>query len=128
LELQIAGLSHDDRCFLKHDCLRLTVWFGESERVGGRLLSGSLLDRCEAAAVEGVLLLRGSSEFGIKHGLQTEDLLTLSRNLPQVLVAVDRSERIEQIAATVEAGLVTSAEFAGSMWMTMSASSRVMPG
>ena len=56
------------------DCLKLTVYFGESDRAGDRLLSDALLDlferhelhaACSCAAVEG---------FGIKHALRTRSL------------------------------------------------------
>jgi len=93
------------------DCLKLTVYFGESDRVDGRLLSDALLDLFERAELRASVLLRGVEGFGIKHQLHTQRFLTLSEDLPLVAVAVDERERIERVlpeaTALVGGGLVT---------------------
>jgi PII-like signaling protein len=93
------------------DSLKLTVYFGESDRVGRRLLASELLDRFEEHAVKASLLLRGIEGFGLKHKLHTQRLLTLSEDLPLVAIAVDSAERIEALLPGVEDlvgdGLVT---------------------
>jgi PII-like signaling protein len=93
------------------DCLKLTTYFGERDRAGGRFLADALLDLYERHQVQASVLLRGAEGFGIKHRLQTQRLLTLSEDLPLVTVAVDRRERIEALRDEVTAlcghGLVT---------------------
>lgn len=93
------------------DCLKLTIYFGESDRVGGRLLSDVLLDIFEEASVRAGVLLRATEGFGIKQRLHTQRLLTLSEDLPLVAVAVDRRERIEallpRVESLIEGGLLT---------------------
>jgi len=91
--------------------LKLSVYFGESDRVGGRLLSDALLDRLASAEVLASALLRGVEGFGIKHQLRTDRLLTLSEDLPLLAVAVDHAERVRRllpdVQAMIEGGLLT---------------------
>ena len=93
------------------DALKLTVYFGESDRVEHHLLSDRLIDAFHAEGVHAAVLLRATEGFGIKQRLHTQRLLTLSEDLPLVAVAVDRSETIERLLPYVEqfvtGGLVT---------------------
>ncbi|HEX7084368.1 MAG TPA: DUF190 domain-containing protein [Gaiellaceae bacterium] len=93
------------------DALKLTVYFGESDRVEGRLLSDALVDLFARHETEASLLLRAVEGFGLKHRLRTSRFLTLSEDLPLVAIAVDRAERIEallpQVLELVGEGLVT---------------------
>lgn len=91
--------------------LKLSVYFGESDRVDGRLLSDVLVDDFQSARVRAAVLLRATEGFGIKHRLHTQRLLTLSEDLPLVAVAVDEPARIEpllpRLQGLVDDGLVT---------------------
>jgi PII-like signaling protein len=93
------------------DALKLTVYFGEHERVGHHLLSDALLDLYHRQQLELAVLLRGVEGFGRRHTLHTTRLLTLSEDLPLVSVAVDTRARIEQtlpqVTEIVGKGLVT---------------------
>jgi PII-like signaling protein len=93
------------------DCLKLTIYFGERDRVGGGFLADALLDLFGRRELETSVLLRGAEGFGAKHRLQTQRLLTLSEDLPLVAVAVDTRERIEALVPEVTSlgggGLVT---------------------
>ena len=79
------------------DALKLTAHFGARDRAGGGLLADALIDVCERHAVRASALFGGIEGFGIKHRLQTERLLTLSEDLPMVVVAVDARERMEAV-------------------------------
>jgi PII-like signaling protein len=96
---------------VNEDCLKLTTYFGERDRVGDGLLADALLDLYGRTGVEASVLLRGAEGFGLKHHLRTDRLLSLSEDLPVVSVAVDRRERIEALLADVtemkRRGLVT---------------------
>ncbi|WP_051325167.1 DUF190 domain-containing protein [Candidatus Solirubrobacter pratensis] len=91
--------------------MKLTTYFGERERAGGRLLSDALLDLYGRHGVKASVLLRGSAGFGARHRLRSADLLTPSEDLPLVSVAIDAPERIDALATEVRAlqqsGLVT---------------------
>lgn len=93
------------------DCLKLTNYFGERHRSGGRFLADALLDLYEERQVATSVLLRGAMGFGLRHHLRTDRLLTLSEDLPVVSVAVDTRRRIEALADEVRAltdtGLIT---------------------
>jgi PII-like signaling protein len=93
------------------DCLKLTTYFGEHDRVGGRFLADELLDVYERHALRVSVLLRGVEGFGVHHRLQTERLLSLSEDLPVVGVAVDSRARVEaaleEVTAMFGHGLIT---------------------
>lgn len=93
------------------DGVKLTTYFGERDRVGGRFLADALAELYAAHDVRTSCVLRGVEGFGARHRLQTERLLTLSEDLPLVSVAVDARERIERLADDVAVlqpgGLVT---------------------
>jgi PII-like signaling protein len=93
------------------DCLKLTTYFGERDRAGGRLLADALLDLYERHEVPMSVLLRGAAGFGRRHQLRTDALLSLSEDLPVVSVAVDTHQRIDRILPEVLAltrkGLLT---------------------
>lgn len=96
---------------MNDDCLKLTTYFGERDRTEHRLVADELLDLYDAHQVETSVLLRGVSGFGLKHHLHTDQLLSLSEDLPLVSVAVDSRERIDALLPAVLAiqrrGLLT---------------------
>ncbi len=91
------------------DALKLSVYVGDRDRIGGRLVADALMDAYEG--VQSSVLLRGLEGFGIGHRLQSERSLTLSEDLPLVAIAVDSPERIEALAAEARGlaahGLIT---------------------
>lgn len=96
---------------MRTEGLKLSVYFGESDRVGGALLSDVLMDRLAAQGTLASALLRGIEGFGIKHQRRTDRLLSLSEDLPLMVVAVDRAARIgglaEEVSPFVGGGLLT---------------------
>jgi PII-like signaling protein len=92
---------------VNHDCLKLTIYFGERDRTHG----GFLAEIYARHELQTSLVMRGVQGFGLEHRLHTDRLLTLSEDLPLVSVAVDARSRIESALAEVEAlrfdGLVT---------------------
>jgi PII-like signaling protein len=83
------------------ECVKLTTYFGERDRCDGRFLADALLDLYGDNAVQASVLMRATEGFGIKHRLQTQQLLTLSEDLPLVSVAIDARERIEALVPEV---------------------------
>lgn len=96
---------------MNEDCLKLTTYFGERDRVGDRFLADAFTNIYARHELQTSLVMRGISGFGVKHHLRTDRLLTLSEDLPIVSVAVDTRERIEKALADVDQlrfhGLVT---------------------
>jgi PII-like signaling protein len=93
------------------DCLKLTVYFGESDRLDGQLLSDALIDVFAQHGLHAAVLMRAVEGFGIKQTLRTDRFLTLSEDLPLVAVAVDERAQIEavlpQVSELLAGGLVT---------------------
>jgi PII-like signaling protein len=93
------------------DCLKLTSYFGERHRSGGRFTADALIELYGRHEIAASILLRGTEGFGLKHHLRTDRSLTLSEDLPVTAIAVDTRSRIEAVLpATVQlnrTGLVT---------------------
>ena len=86
---------------MSHDCLKLTVYCSERARRDDALVCDLLLDLFQRNRVETSILLRGIGGFGLKHHLRTDRTLTLSEDLPLVIVAVDSRELIERLLPDV---------------------------
>jgi PII-like signaling protein len=93
------------------DCLKLTTYFGERDRVHGRPLADVLAGLYAEHRVRTSVLLRGSEGFGTLDHLHTDRLLSLSEDLPALSVAVDRRATIEAmlepLLAAGQPGLIT---------------------
>jgi PII-like signaling protein len=93
------------------ESLKLTTYFWERDRIGGRLVADELLDLYGGREIQSSILLRGIEGFGLEHHLRTDRLLTLSEDLPVASVAVDTPARIERLLDRVleiqRRGLVT---------------------
>ncbi|MCB0828128.1 MAG: DUF190 domain-containing protein [Solirubrobacterales bacterium] len=96
---------------MSRDARKLTIYFGERDRVEERFLADHLLNVFERHQISVSVLMRGAEGFGIKHHLRTDRLLTLSEDLPVVAVAVDVPARIDAALAEVRRlrfdGLIT---------------------
>jgi PII-like signaling protein len=77
------------------DCLKLTTYFGERDRVDGAFLADAFTAIYARHELATSLVMRGVEGFGAKHQLHTDRLLSLSEDLPLVSVAVDTRARIE---------------------------------
>jgi len=94
------------------DGLKLTSYFGERQRAAaGQFTADALLDLYGQHSLAASVLLRGAEGFGARQRLRTDVSLTLSEDLPLIAVAVDRRERIEEVAGPtarlLRSGLVT---------------------
>lgn len=96
---------------MNEDCLKLTTYFGERDRVEGGFLADAFIEIYARHELQTSLAMRGVEGFGVKHHLRTDRLLTVSEDLPLVSVAVDTRGRIEAALADVSElrfnGLVT---------------------
>ena len=96
---------------MNEDCLKLTCYFGERHRSGGRFVADRLLDLYGRHELAASIMLRGVEGFGLKHHLRSDHSLTLSEDLPAVAIAVDTRSRIEAILPEVSGmenlGMVT---------------------
>jgi PII-like signaling protein len=93
---------------------KLTIHFGERDRVGGELLGDALFADFARHGVHTSALIRGVEGYGLRHHRRTDRLLSLSEDLPAVAVAVDVPERIravlDELPGPRGTGLVTLEE------------------
>lgn len=74
---------------------RLTIFVGESDRAGRGPLYSEIVRRARAAGLAGATVLRGVEGFGASSVIHTARLLTMSEDLPMVIVIIDTPEHIE---------------------------------
>ena len=90
---------------------RLTVYLGESDTWHHKPLYSELVHRAHAAGLAGASVLRGIEGFGTSSRIHTSRLLSLSEDLPVVVVVIDEPDRIDaflpQVEEVVAEGLVT---------------------
>ncbi len=90
--------------------VRLTIFVGESDRSHHRPLYTEIVHRAHAAGLAGATVLRGVEGYGASSRIHTARLLSLSEDLPMVIVIVDTEEKVRaflpQLDELVGEGLV----------------------
>lgn len=81
---------------------RLTVFIGESDRYRHTPLSTEIVRRAHQAGLARASVLRGMEGFGASRHVHTTRLLSLSQDLPVVIVIVDQADRIERFALELD--------------------------
>ena len=93
------------------DCLKLASYVGVRHRSGGQFTADALIDLYREQQIAASILFRGMQGFGLKQHLPIDRSLTLSEDLPLMVVAVDARPRIEAVLAQTMAlagpGLIT---------------------
>ena len=89
---------------------RVTIFIGESDQHGHKPLATEIVHRAHAAGIAGATVLRGIEGFGASNHLHSTRILSLSDDLPLVIVIVDTAERIgpflDDISELITEGLV----------------------
>lgn len=81
---------------------RLTVFIGESDQHQHKPLYVEIVHRAHAAGLAGASVLRGIEGFGASQHVHTARILSLTEDLPVVIVIVDDAERIERFALQLD--------------------------
>jgi PII-like signaling protein len=81
---------------------RLMVFIGESDRHHHKPLYSEIVRRAQEAGLAGASVVRGIEGFGASQHVHTARLLSLSEDLPIVIVIVDDAERIDRFALTLD--------------------------
>jgi PII-like signaling protein len=68
---------------------RLSIYIGESDRHGHTSLATEIVHRTHAAALAGASVFRGVEGYGASNHIHTTRILSLSDDLPIVIVIVD---------------------------------------
>jgi PII-like signaling protein len=81
---------------------RLTIIIGESDRHGHTPLATEIIQRAHAAGLAGATALRGIEGYGRSNHIHTTRILSLSDDLPVVIVIVDADERIQGFLSVLD--------------------------
>jgi PII-like signaling protein len=94
------------------EATKLTVYIGDDHRYGRKLLSRAVVELLHAEGIAGATVLHGIEGYGSDRQIHTARILDLSADLPVLVVAVDRSEKIAAVVPKlepmIEKGLVTT--------------------
>jgi uncharacterized protein len=89
---------------------RLTIFIGESDHFGHTPLATEIVQRAHAAGMAGATVLRGVEGFGASNHIHTTRILSLSDDLPMVVIIIDNHDRIDaflpQLDELITEGLV----------------------
>jgi uncharacterized protein len=95
---------------LEGSALRLTVFVGEDDQWHHKPLYTEIVHRAHDAGLAGASVLRGVEGYGASSRIHTARLLSLSEDLPVVIVIVDAEEKVRgflpQLDELVAEGLV----------------------
>lgn len=79
---------------LEGSALRLTIFIGESDQWHRHPLYTEIVHRAHAAGLAGATVLHGVEGYGASSRIHTTRLLSLSQDLPVVIVIVDAEEKV----------------------------------
>ena len=82
--------------------VRLTIFIGESDRYHHRPLFTEIVHRAHSAGLAGASVLRGVEGYGASSRIHTARLLSLSEDLPIVIVIVDTEEKVRAFLPVLE--------------------------
>jgi PII-like signaling protein len=93
---------------------KLTVYTGDSFRYGHKKLYGAIVEVLHEEGIAGATVLHGIEGYGADKQIHTARILDLSGDLPVIIIAVDRADKIEAVLpkldAMIDKGLVTTEE------------------
>lgn len=91
---------------------QLNVYTGDSFRHGNKPLYRAIVELLHSENIAGATVLHGIEGYGGDKQIHTSRILDLSNDLPVVVIAVDRAEKIEAVLPKldeiVDKGLVTT--------------------
>ena len=91
--------------------LRLTAYVSENDQFRHRPLYTEIVHRARAAGLAGACVNRGCEGYGASSRIHTSRLLSLSEDLPALVIVIDEPARIReflpQVQEMVTKGLIT---------------------
>lgn len=90
--------------------LRLTIFVGADDRWHHRPLHQEIVHRAHEAGLAGATVLHGSEGYGRSSLIHTTRLLSLTEDLPLMVIIVDSEERVRRFLPQLD-DLVTEGMF-----------------
>jgi PII-like signaling protein len=87
---------------LSGPALRATVFVGEDDRFHHRPLYTEIVHRAHEAGLAGASVVRGCEGFGASSLIHTTRLLSLSEDLPVLVILVDSADKIRGFLPELE--------------------------
>ena len=81
---------------------RLTIYVGEADTHDRKPLATEIVHRAQQAGLAGATVLRGVEGFGASNHVHTTKILSLSNDLPIVIVIVDTAEQIDAFVTQLD--------------------------
>jgi PII-like signaling protein len=93
---------------------RLSVFVGEADHYGRKPLYTEIVHRAHAAGLAGATVIRGTEGYGASNHIHSSRILSLSQDLPVLVLIVDSAEKIDsflpQLDELITEGLVVRDE------------------
>lgn len=94
------------------EATKLTVYTGDSFRYGRKALYRAIVETLHDEGIAGATVVHGIEGYGADKRIHTARILDLSADLPVVIIAIDRTEKIEDVLpkldAMIDKGVVTT--------------------
>lgn len=94
------------------EATKLTIYTGDSFRYGRRLLYRAVVEMLHDEGIAGATVTHGIEGYGAGKRIHTARILDLSSDLPVVIIAIDRPEKIEavlpKLSEMIAKGVVTT--------------------
>jgi PII-like signaling protein len=94
------------------EATKLTVYTGDSFRYGRKALYRAIVEMLHDEGIAGATVIHGIEGYGADKRIHTARILDLSSDLPVMVIAIDRPEKIEgvlpRLDAMVDKGVVTT--------------------
>ncbi len=93
------------------EATKLAIYVGDADHYEHKPLYRAIVELLRREGIAGATVLHGIEGYGAAKRIHTAKILDLSEDLPVVIIAIDRTEKIEAIFPQVESmvrhGLVT---------------------
>jgi uncharacterized protein len=93
------------------EATKLAIYIGDADHFGRKPLYRAIVELLQREGIAGATVLHGIEGYGAPRRIHTAKILDLSGDLPVVIIAIDREEKIQavfpQVEAMVTSGLVT---------------------
>ena len=93
------------------EAVLLRIFVGEEDRANGKLTYKKIVEILRENDIAGATVLRGIMGYGASSRIHEASILSISADLPIVIEAVDRKEKIDKVLPLIEnvikSGLIT---------------------